>query len=73
MDLFCYLCFVLVMFSCLFLVAVWSAAGKWADLLALLYVLFIVCVTFPFGFLGRVWCLIVSIPDLCLLSYSLEK
>ena len=27
-DQFCYLCFVLVMFSCLFVVAMWSPAGK---------------------------------------------
>ena len=26
-------------------------------------------VTFPYGILGQVWCLIVSILDLCLLSY----
>ena len=26
-------------------------------------------VTFPFGILGRVWYLIVSIPDPCCLSY----
>ena len=26
-------------------------------------------VTFPCGVLGQVWCLIVSIPDVCLLSY----
>ena len=25
--------------------------------------------TFPYGVLGKVWYLIVSIPDLCLLSY----
>ena len=43
---------------------------EWADLLALLYVMFYcVFVTFPCGVLGHVWCLIVSIPDLCLLSY----
>ena len=24
---------------------------------------------FPIGILGQVWCLIVSIPDICLLSY----
>ena len=36
-----------------------------AYLLALLYVMFFVCfVTFPCGFLGQVWDLIVSIPDL---------
>ena len=27
------------------------------------------CGHFPIGILGQVWCLIVSIPDLCLLSY----
>ena len=27
-DLFCYLCFVFIMFSCLFIVALWSPAGK---------------------------------------------
>ena len=26
-------------------------------------------VLFPIGILGQVWCLIVSIPDLCLFSY----
>ena len=35
-----------------------------ADPLALLYVMFFLCfVTFPCGVLGKVWCLIVSIPD----------
>ena len=28
-----------------------------------------VFVTFPYGVLGQVWYLIVSIPDLCQLSY----
>ena len=32
-------------------------------------ILYCVLVTFPCGVLGQVWCLIVSIPDLCLLSY----
>ena len=27
------------------------------------------CVTFPIGILVQVWCLIVSIPDLCTLTY----
>ena len=40
-----------------------------ADLLALLYVIFYCFVTFPCGALGQVGCLIVSIADLCLLSY----
>ena len=38
-----------------------------ADLLDLLCVVFsCVFVTFPYGFPGRVWYLIVLIPDLCL-------
>ena len=39
-----------------------------ADLLALLCVMFTcVFVAFPYGVPGRVWYLIVCIPDLCLL------
>ena len=41
-----------------------------ANLLAIFYVMFsCVFVTFPCGFLGQVWCLIVSIPDLRFLTY----
>ena len=44
----------------------WERAG----LLALLYVMFYcVFVTFRCGVLGQVWYLIVSIPDLYLLTY----
>ena len=70
MDHFCYLCFVFVMFflsvRCSLVVTCWERA----DLLALLCVMFY-CdfVTFPCGVLGQVWCLIVSMSDLCLLSY----
>ena len=40
------------------------------DFLALLCVMiYCVFVTSPCGVLGQVWCLIVLIPDLCLLSY----
>ena len=40
------------------------------DLLALLSVVFsCVFIIFSCGVLGRVWCLIVSIPDLCILPY----
>ena len=57
------------MLSHLFIAALSSPAGKgltsW-----LLFVMFnCIFVTFPCGILGRVWCLIVSIPDLCRLSY----
>ena len=64
-----YLCLVFVMFSRLFIAALWSPAEKglasWLS-----FVMFIcVFVTFPCGILGQVWCLIVSILDLCHLSY----
>ena len=57
------------MLSSLFIPAWWSPAGKgltsW-----LLFVMFnCVSVIFPYGILGQVWYLIVSIPDLCRLSY----
>ena len=53
----------------LFIAALWSPAGKglasW-----LLFVMFnCVFVAFQCGILGQVWYLIVSIPDLCHLSY----
>ena len=63
--------FVFALLSYLCHAALWSPAGK-ADVLAILYVM-ITCVfvTFPYGILGQVWNLIVSIPDLCLLLYFL--
>ena len=45
---------------CCLVVTCWERA----DLLAL--------VTFPCGILGQVWYLIVSFPDLCLLSYFVQ-
>ena len=61
------------MLSRLFIAALWSPTGKrltsW-----LLFVMFnCVFVTFPCGILGQVWYLIVSIPDLCHLSYFTLK
>ena len=52
-----------------FIAALWSLAGKgltnWLS-----FVMFnCVFVTFPCGILGQMWYLIVSIPDLCCLSY----
>ena len=60
------------MLSRLFIVALWSVAGKvlttW-----LLFVMFIVCVfffiIFPCGILGQWWNLIVWFPDLCHLNF----
>ena len=40
-----------------------------ADLSALVCDVYCDFVTFPFGFVGQVWYLIVSIPDPCCLSY----
>ena len=62
------------MFSCLFFAALLTPAGEQAHLLALLYVTFCVFVikSFPCRILGQVWCLIVSIPDLCFLSKFYE-
>ena len=41
----------------------------WADLLALVGDVCCIFVTLSCGILGQVWCLIVSFPDLCRLSY----
>ena len=69
MDHLCYLRLVFVMLSRLFIAAFRSSSGKgltsW-----LLFVMFnCVFVTFPCGILGQVWYFIVSIRDLCRLSY----
>ena len=70
MDLLCF-CSVLCLLcfcACLFIRAFWSPAGKgltsW-----LLFVVSICECHFPIGILGQVWYLIVSIPDLCTLTY----
>ena len=48
----------------MFIDALWSPAGKW-----LTSWLSIVMANFPIVILGQMWCLIVSIPDLCHSSY----
>ena len=50
---------------CCLVVTCWERA----DLLALLCNVYCGFATFPRGILGQVWYLIVSIPDLCHLSY----
>ena len=64
-------CLVFAMFCArLFICASWSPAGKgltsWLS-----FVVSSVC-HFPIGILGRVWCLILSIPDLCNFTYFKE-
>ena len=44
--------------------------GKGRPLGSLVCDVFLCYVTFPFGVLGQVWFLIVSIPDLCLLYFN---
>ena len=56
MDHLSYLCHVFVMLSRLFIAALWSLEGKWLTSW-LLFMMFIVIFSFPFGILG----LIVSI------------
>ena len=65
----CYLCLVFIMLLRLFIAALWSSVGKglasWLS-----FVMFnCVFVTFPCRILGQVWLYMVSIPDLCRLSY----
>ena len=65
----CYFGLVLVMFSRLFIAALWSPAGKGLTSWRWFVMFYCAFVTFPCGILGQVWYLIVSIPDLCHLSY----
>ena len=69
MDHFCYLCFVFVMLSCLFIAALWSPAENGWPLGSFVCYVYCVFVTFPCGVLGQVWYLIVLITDLCVLTY----
>ena len=70
MDHFCYFCFGFVVFFLSDRCSLVVTCRERADLLGLLCVmLYCVFVTFPCGVQGQAWCLIVSIPDLCLLSY----
>ena len=66
-----YLCLVFVMLMRLFIAALWSPAGKGVTYWILFVMFNCVFVAFPCGILGHMWHLIVSIPDLCRLSYFL--
>ena len=68
-----YLCRVFNMLSRLFIAALWSPAGKELTYWLLFVMLNSVFVTFPFGILGQVRYLIVSITDFCRLSYFKQK
>ena len=68
LSVLCLLCLCARLFVC----ALWSPAGgggggglaSWLS-----FVVSAVVCRFPVGVLGRVWCLVVSIPDLCTLTY----
>ena len=62
-------CLVFAMFCArLFICALWSPAGKgltsWLS-----FVVSSVSLSLSYGILGQVWYLIVSIPDLCTITY----
>ena len=70
MDLLCFCSVLCLLCLCarLFLCALWSPAGKgltsWLS-----FVVSTVSWSLPIGILGQVWYMIVSIPDLCTLTY----
>ena len=61
----CFFCIVLAILSRLLIGALWSPAGKGETSWLWFVMLNCEVVTFPFGILGRMWYLIVSVPDLC--------
>ena len=60
-----YFCHAFLSAQCCLVVTCWKGLTSWLSFVVLNWVV----VTFPFGILGQVWYLIVSIPDLCPLSY----
>ena len=72
MDHLCYLCLVFDILSCLFITALWSPAGKGMTCWLLFVIFKCDFVTFPCGIVGQAWYLIVSVSDLCHLSYFVQ-
>ena len=69
MEHLCYLCLVFFTLSHLFIAALRSPA----DLLVLVCDVQLCYVTFPCCILDQVWYMVVSIPDLCRLSYYYKQ
>ena len=69
MDHLCYLRLVFFMLLRLLIAALWSPVGKGATSWLSFVMFNYVFVTFLCVNLGQVWYLIVSIPDICQLSY----
>ena len=70
MDVLCFLCLVFAMPLCasVYMCLVYTCWER-ADLLALVCGVQLRVCHFPIDILGQVWYLIVSIPDLCTLTY----
>ena len=68
--MFCFFCLVFAMPLCVS-VYMCLVVNCWerADLLALVCGVLLRVFNFPIGILGQMWYLIVSIPDLCTLTY----
>ena len=74
MDLFIIcICLCHAVMPVLVLAVLWSPVGKGLAFLAFLYLMFSCFCYFPFGVLGQLWYLIVSISDLCSLPYLEQK
>ena len=71
MDLLCFFSVLCLLCLCthLFTCALWSPARKGLTSSLSFVASYCEFVTFSSGILGQVWYLIVSIPDLCTLSY----
>ena len=71
MDLLCFCSVLCLLCLCarLFICASWSPAGKGLTSWLSFVVSYCEFVAFPIGNLGQVWYLIVSIPNLCTLTY----
>ena len=63
------LCYAAVSVLCSLVITYWEGRTSWLFCVIFSYVL----VTFPYGVPGKVWYLIVSIPNLCPLPYFYSK
>ena len=70
---FFYVLFLLYLCTRLFICALWSPAGNGADLLVLVCGVWLWFCYFPIGIMGQVWYLIVSISDLCTLTFIPQR
>ena len=64
-----FICLVFVVLLRLYIASMWSPAGKRLTCWLSLVMFNCVFVTFPCCILGQMWYLVVSILDLCKLSY----